>query len=373
MKKFGEDKFSLIKNRTRIGLQKIANWVFKNTRAPYVIRLDADDFWMPHILETLHQRIIENPNAALAFGSFIYISDDNQELTEEKSVNYLNRFDSGLDAPHGACTLVDREKFLNEGLYFENVNAQDGWDLWLKCFPKYEFIPVNEPLFYYRQHSVSLSKNHDRILRARRKLMKLNLKKHIDEKTNVLIPIAKHLNLNDTQVSAHIKELIGVLYASSYSLNPILTFDDFEQLKFFEALEISVQTFCTENLFKHGMNPFKLIEVFDSSAPTCWLNFNTSNIDCVIIDAAFDTFYKLNLDICVSVIEQREPVYQLTKNGLNQISQGRYSDLKLKAEELWRMNNILVISNGVSNRTKDEYKTGFFEMTSDESKLIHDW
>ena len=42
--KFGDKKFIYVKNSERLGLQKLSNWVFQNTVATYVIRLDADDY-----------------------------------------------------------------------------------------------------------------------------------------------------------------------------------------------------------------------------------------------------------------------------------------------------------------------------------------
>ena len=136
-------------------------------------KVDADDYWMPHLLDNLYEALDKNSKAALAWG-FHLCFESGSHLVTEPSVNYLNRYVSGLDSPHGACTLIDREKFLEEGLYYEVVD-KDGWDLWLKCYPKYEFVVIEEPLFFYRQHHTSLSRNSKRILLARRKLVELSL------------------------------------------------------------------------------------------------------------------------------------------------------------------------------------------------------
>ena len=58
------------------------------------------------------------------------------------------------------------------GGYSESVNAQDGWDLWLKLENKIGAIGVNLPLFYYRQHNISLSRDNSRLLKARTKIIK---------------------------------------------------------------------------------------------------------------------------------------------------------------------------------------------------------
>ena len=53
------------------------------------------------------------------------------------------------------------------GGYLENVNAQDGWDLWYKLMRKIQAEVITIPLFYYRQHNSSLSKDNSRLLKAR--------------------------------------------------------------------------------------------------------------------------------------------------------------------------------------------------------------
>jgi CMP-N-acetylneuraminic acid synthetase len=51
-----------------------------------------------------------------------------------------------------------------------DVNAQDGWDLWLKIANRYRVANVGTPLFYYRQHGESLSRDTGRLLENRRRI-----------------------------------------------------------------------------------------------------------------------------------------------------------------------------------------------------------
>ena len=76
--------------------------------------------------------------------------------------------------------------------YLENVDAQDGWDLWFKLYKKVGAISIDLPLFYYRQHSKSLSRDNDRLLNARAKIFaEIRKKSNENYKPNVLavIPI----------------------------------------------------------------------------------------------------------------------------------------------------------------------------------------
>ena len=372
--KFGDEKFIYVKNSERVGLQKLSNWVFKNTVAPYVIRLDADDYWMPHLLDNLYKALIKNSAAALAFGGFTYVSESGSRLVTEPSVNYLNRYMSGLDSPHGACTLIDREKFLQEGLYYEVVDAQDGWDLWLKCYPKYEFVVIEEPLFFYRQHHNSLSRNSNRILRARRKLVKLNLNTISDKKVQVVIPIGINLDFESKPVQDHFEFLQNKINESENLVQPLLTVDDARQYKTLLQLNLGCEVFYTDGRFKYGMNPFKLLDQIPLKYDAkMWLNFNAKLIDGQMFDDAISTLWKFNLDTCISVVEQREPVFKLTADGLHRLSNGRYADYKIKADELWRMNNILVLSTNEESSSVENGRVGYFEMSAEESILINEW
>ena len=54
------------------------------------------------------------------------------------------------------------------GGYDQSFDAQDGHELWLKLVPRYQAAHVPTPLFYYRQHGTSMSRDEERLLAARR-------------------------------------------------------------------------------------------------------------------------------------------------------------------------------------------------------------
>ena len=53
------------------------------------------------------------------------------------------------------------------GGYSTDINAQDGWDLWFRMKDRFKILQTNTPIFYYRQHSSSLSTDNSRLLKAR--------------------------------------------------------------------------------------------------------------------------------------------------------------------------------------------------------------
>ena len=57
------------------------------------------------------------------------------------------------------------------GRYDKTFFCQDGYDLWIKFIDKYKIKNINLPLFYYRQHTNSLSKNTNKILKTRSEII----------------------------------------------------------------------------------------------------------------------------------------------------------------------------------------------------------
>ena len=80
------------------------------------------------------------------------------------------------------------------GGYDEEFFCQDGYDVWLKLIQKFKITNINKPLFYYRQHSSSLTKNEEKILKTRALLKKKRTKQlKLNRKdTLAIIPINKN-------------------------------------------------------------------------------------------------------------------------------------------------------------------------------------
>ena len=152
-------KIKFIRNNKPLGLQKIANNILKNANGKYMIRLDADDWLNEIAIFIMVEKLENNLNAGIVYGNYFY-TDENGKIIGVETRYELDIEDSaGHLPPHGACTLF-RTNALAGG-YSEKVDAQDGWDLWYKLYKKIGAISVDLPLFYYRQHSKSLSNDND--------------------------------------------------------------------------------------------------------------------------------------------------------------------------------------------------------------------
>lgn len=150
------------------GLRYCANLALQRARGRYIVRLDADDYFDEAALLVLAGYLDSHPEVSLVYPNWFYISESGEILATERR-KVLGKETNVLDLPpHGAGTMVRTSALKAVGGYDPAHDAQDGHELWLKILNRYRVANVTAPLFYYRQHSASLSRDDDRLLASRR-------------------------------------------------------------------------------------------------------------------------------------------------------------------------------------------------------------
>lgn len=153
-----------------IGLNRTNNVAIDQTTGRYVMRLDADDYLHENALEVLAGTLARRPDVGLVFPDYFLVDPDGKVF----DVVQRHKFDEVtlLDQPaHGACTMIRRECLEALDGYDESYHCQDGWDLWVRFIRRYGVANVNLPLFYYRQHPDSLTRDETRILSTRSQIL----------------------------------------------------------------------------------------------------------------------------------------------------------------------------------------------------------
>ncbi len=164
------ERVRVVRNDTPRGLQYCANRAIEMARGKYVMRLDADDWLDDSALLVLAQVLDTRDDVGLVYPNYIYVDAAGRYLGTEFRKRAETE-DALLDlAAHGACTMVRKRVLKSIGGYDESHRAQDGYELWLKVLHRYGVANVSTPLFYYRQHDASLSRDDRRILNARGKI-----------------------------------------------------------------------------------------------------------------------------------------------------------------------------------------------------------
>jgi glycosyltransferase involved in cell wall biosynthesis len=166
------DRIRVIHHEKPLGLQKVANHVLALAKGAYIMRLDADDWLDEGALLIMVAKLESDPDCGLVYGNYYYTDEHGKVLGVERRLKPGAENASSHVPPHGACTIVSTRALKSVGGYSEDINAQDGWELWFKLLNRVKSVQLDLPLFYYRQHPQSLSKDHERLLNARTEILR---------------------------------------------------------------------------------------------------------------------------------------------------------------------------------------------------------
>lgn len=173
------------------GLNVSNNIALNFSRGKYIIRLDADDYFAPQAIEVMVSELNRNQDHAMVFPDYYHIDEAGNIIEEIKRHDFTNNV-TLLDQPaHGACTMIRIDILRSIGGYDEEFNRQDGYDIWLKISKLFPVKNISLPLFFYRQHQKSITKNEDKLFETRTKIIEKKLKEMDKKKLNVLaiIPV----------------------------------------------------------------------------------------------------------------------------------------------------------------------------------------
>jgi CMP-N-acetylneuraminic acid synthetase len=345
------------------GLVKSINTAIRIAKGEYVIRLDADDYFAPEAIEKLVKKITYHKNCALVFSDFYLINEDGtfkqryERLDFDKEVKIL-------DSPaHGACTLF-RLKVLKEfGGYSEEYDMQDGYYIWLKIIKKYKVTNLNEPLFYYRQHHTSLSKNTKKLLETRMRIKHDVIAEMNPTKMSILavIPISSYtfnnklalLNLGEYSViqnkiqelckSENIDKIIVLTSEKAVTKHVLHNFKDNSKITVFSRKQIdeAPNVSLVDSYLKILESLKESLNYIPNAVLTVNLEFPFIKIHQ--IQDLINSLVLFNSDSGVMVSEERDSIYKYSGSGLLAINDDM-SKRKLERESLFKANGGILIS-----------------------------
>ena len=142
----------VISNAENKGLASSSNIALENARAPYIVRLDADDYFTsPTVIEKL-VRHIEHTKADAVYPDNFFGS---RRVVQE-----------GSHSHHIGGTLF-RTRAANHVKFTDGLRGYEGLDFWQRARAQLNITYFNHPCFFYRQHADSMTKNN---LEERRRL-----------------------------------------------------------------------------------------------------------------------------------------------------------------------------------------------------------
>jgi len=140
------------------------NTGINSSRGELIAFLDSDDLWKPNKLEIQYELIKKKPDLAWVYsdaeafdgmtGETLYSFGEKQILWEGDILEKILIQDF-IPSP---TPLIKKSVFEHVG-YFNNYEASQDWDMWIRIAEKYPIGLIPEPLARYRKHSGNITAN----------------------------------------------------------------------------------------------------------------------------------------------------------------------------------------------------------------------
>lgn len=155
-----DNRIKIILNSENIGLTKSLNKAIKQTQGDYVARMDCDDISLLERLEKQIRFMENNPKIVLC-GTLGWIINNNGDIVKEKNIAtdyktikkkllFNNQF------IHSSL-FIRKDVLRKEGLYDEDFNKSQDYELVLRLASKYPVVNLSDYLIKWRVNNNSLS------------------------------------------------------------------------------------------------------------------------------------------------------------------------------------------------------------------------
>jgi hypothetical protein len=347
-----------------VGLQRTANEVLAIARGRFLVRLDADDWFDEVALLAMAARLEADPKVGLVYGDYYYTDPDGNVLGREARPRVGQEDVSGMRPPHGACTMVRTRLLKAMGGYAVDVTAQDGWELWFKLTARTEAASLSTPLFYYRQHDRSLSRDAGRLLKARARIFArlaqgqaggyepvclAVLAVREDYPGNPGVPYLEmdgrsllHRAIDGAAAASRVTDVM-ISSRSQAVLDHALDHDGIGGppiTRLRETFEAEGDLPVQEVLLDAGRH----YEAVRGRAPDVlmFLSIHSTGRRADHLDKAMDVLRVTQADSVVSVQEERSVLFSNGPAGLELLNPGRLSGLAFERETVYRFNGALL-------------------------------
>tara|TARA_B100001059_G_scaffold88128_2_gene86648 strand:+ start:15861 stop:17204 length:1344 start_codon:yes stop_codon:yes gene_type:complete len=372
------------------GLTVSNNLAIRASQGKYIMRLDADDWLDSHAIEILSNTLEKNKRIGLVFPDYYEVNSNGKitKLVRRHNFKKVKLYDQPA---HGACTMIKKEFLKKIGGYNEKINCQDGYDLWVRFIEKYKVTNINLPLFYYRKHSSSLTRNEDKILKTRSKITNeiIKNKKIILKKAIAIIPVRglkinpKSYVLKKLKTKNLINWILDTCLKSNIIAKTIVATSDKKIISYLKKKynnkiliykreeKLAQPNFDVEKTIKKSIKYAKNKKIKFNYI--LQLNFRSPFVNVKDIETSVNIMEIFGTDEVIGVRSETDRFYQHNGSSLKILNDS--SNLRLEREEIYRETGSLRITKSHSYQKKNK-KIGHTVLNRKSSHYIQtdfDW
>lgn len=182
-----DNRVYLIEGEERLGTFASYRLIFSQTKAKYLVQLDADDKLHPDALKNSTQLLNSNHVSSFVYTKCTLIDDNNIELgLDKRALRTWSKYNDLVQFIPFHMRLIRRSAYVKVGGYDSNFYYTGDYDLSLKLSEHANPLYLPEPLYYYRLHSSSESQKkrkltHQEAVRAARNALRRRgmVEKHV--------------------------------------------------------------------------------------------------------------------------------------------------------------------------------------------------
>ena len=157
--RFRDSRIIILSNKQRLGVAKSLNIGLKVVRGTFIARMDADDISLPHRFEKQVTFLLQNPQVGVVGTNVELINESGKKIRHRKVNIYLDveRALTYCNPIFHSSVLFQRNLIKRYGIYDENLNGAEDYDLWLRFSRHAKIINLPKTLLYYRAHAQGIS------------------------------------------------------------------------------------------------------------------------------------------------------------------------------------------------------------------------
>lgn len=157
-----QDEIIVIHNDKNLGLPASLNRGIRVSSAPYMVRVDSDDYVNAEFLKLLYL-FMQTNRYMDAVACDYFLVDDREEVKIRKNC---------LEDPIACGIMFRTEQLIDIGLYDENFLLHEDRDLRFRFLQKYSIHRLELPLYRYRRHDKNITNDAEAMEFHENKLIK---------------------------------------------------------------------------------------------------------------------------------------------------------------------------------------------------------